>query len=266
MPFTKGTSIRTYYEHTGEGEALVFVHGLGSSAQDWEFQVPAFKDDFETITYDVRGHGQSERAKPPYSVPLFAKDLAELLDELSVEKAHIVGVSMGGWIAFQFGSDYPERTRSLTIVNSWADMLLKTLQDWRNYFQRAVLFRLFSMRKIGEVLSEKLFIKPEQEDLRERFVESWAKNHKPSYMASFQAGIGWTVHDKLPEFTMPVLVLAADEDYTPVSMKEGYTEKLPAGRLAVIEDSRHATPVEKPDEFNQVLLSFLQEIRQEEPR
>jgi 3-oxoadipate enol-lactonase len=261
MAFTKETSIKTYYESTGEGEALIFVHGLGSSSQDWEYQLPFFREHFQVITYDVRGHGQSEKAKPPYSVPLFAKDLAELLDELGIEKAHIVGVSMGGWIAFQFGLDYPERTLSLTVINTWADMRLKTLEDWKNYFQRAVLFRLFSMRKIGEVLSEKLFIKPEQGDLRKRFVESWAKNHKPSYMASFQAGIGWTVHDKLEKFTLPVLVVAADEDYTPVSMKEEYAKQLPNARLAVIEDSRHATPVEKPEEFNQILLDFLREIK-----
>jgi len=139
-------------------------------------------------------------------------------------------------------------------------MRLKTLADWLGYFRRAVLFRFFSMRKIGEVLSEKLFIKPEQEDLRRRFVESWAKNHKPSYMAAFQSGIGWTVYDKLAAITAPVLVIAADEDYTPVSMKEDYTEKLSNGRVVVIEDSRHATPVEKPEELNQVLLEFLQEV------
>lgn len=260
MSFTKETSIRTYYEVHGEGEALVFVHGLGSSSQDWEYQLPDFKDKFKVITYDVRGHGQSEKVKPPYSVPLFARDLAELLDELDIEKAHIVGVSMGGWIAFQFGVDYPERAHSLTVINTWADMRLKTVEDYKNYFQRAVLFRLFSMRKIGETLSKRLFIKPEQEELRQSFIESWAKNHKPSYMAAFQGGVGWTIHDKLHELKMPVLVVAADEDYTPVSMKESYTRQLPNARLAIIEDSRHATLVEKPEEFNHVLMEFLKTV------
>ena len=260
MPFTEKTSIRTYYEICGEGEALVFVHGHGSRSQDWVYQTEFFRDHFQIITYDVRGHGQTEKFKLPYSVPLFAKDLAELLDELKIEKAHIAGVSMGGWIAFQFGVDYPERAHSLTIVNSWADMRLKTFQDWRNYFQRIVLFRFLSMSKIGEVLSKKLFIKPEQEDLRKSFIESWSKNHKPTYMRSLHAGIGWTIHDKLSTLTMPILVVAADEDYTPLSMKEEYTAKLPNGQLVVIGDSRHATPVEKPDEFNQILLAFLTNI------
>jgi len=167
---------------------------------------------------------------------------------------------MGGWIAFQFGVAYPEMTASLTIVNSWADMRLKTLQDWKGYIQRAIIFRLFSMRKIGEVLGAKLFIKPEQKGLLNDFVESWAKNYKPSYMASFHAGVGWSVADQLGKITAPVLVVAADEDYTPVSTKEAYVSKLPNARLAVIEDSRHATPVERPNEFNQVLLAFLRDI------
>ncbi len=261
MAFTKETSIRTYYENVGEGEALVFVHGHGSKSQDWVYQSEFFREHFQVITYDVRGHGQTEKVKKPYSVPLFAKDLAELLNELGIEKAHIVGISMGGWIAFQFGVSYPEMTRSLTIVNSWADMRLKTLEDWRNYFQRVVIFRFLSMRKIGEVLSKRIFIKPEQESLRESFVESWSKNHKPSYMKSLHSGIGWTVHDKLSTLTMPILVVAADEDYTPLSMKEDYTRQLPNARLVVVEDSRHATPVEKPDEFNQILLKFLQEVQ-----
>ncbi|MCP4141979.1 MAG: alpha/beta fold hydrolase [Chloroflexi bacterium] len=259
MPMLQTKSLQTYYEISGEGETLVFVHGLGSSSQDWKFQRDFFSKSFQVIAYDVRGHGQSEKPKGPYSVPLFAKDLAELLNELNVEKAHIVGLSMGGWIAFQFAVDYPEKLRSMTIVNSWADMRLKTWQDWKGYFQRAVIFRLFSMRKIGEVLGAKLFIKPEQKGLLNDFVESWAKNHKASYMASFHAGIGWSVEDRLGEIRVPVLVIAADEDYFPLETKKAYADKIPNARLAVIEDSRHAVSVERPDEFNRALLTFLQE-------
>ena len=251
-------NISTYYEISGEGETLVFIHGLGSSSADWSFQTEFFSEHFQVLAYDVRGHGQSEKAKGPYSVPLFAKDLASLLGQLDIKNAHIVGLSMGGWIAFQFALDYPELVKSLTIVNSWADMRLKTFQSWKSYLQRTILFRLVGMRKIGEVVGEKLFIKEEQEELRLDFIEKWAQNHKPSYMASFRAGVGWSVADQLNEITCPVLVIAADEDYTPVEAKQAYVDKLPNARLTVIEDSRHATPVEHPDEFNRVLLGFLE--------
>ena len=258
MPKIQTNNINTYYEISGKGETLVFIHGLGSSAEDWHFQTNFFSKNFQAIAYDVRGHGQSEKSKPPYSVALFTKDLKALLDKLGIEKAHIIGLSMGGWIAFQFALDYPNAIVSLTIVNSWADMRLKTFQNKLNFFQRSVLFRLLSMRKIGEVIGARMFIKAEQKELLEGFVDKWAKNHKPSYMASFKAAKGWTVEKRLGEITCPVLVIAADEDYSPVSAKEAYVKKMPNARLAVIEDSRHATPVEKPDEFNEVLLDFLQ--------
>ncbi len=259
MPKIKTGNISTYYEVSGEGETLVFIHGLGSSAADWSHQTNFFSKHFQVIAYDVRGHGQSEKAKPPYSVPLFAKDLAALLKKLDIEKAHIVGLSMGGWIAFQFALDFPKMVNSLIIVNSWADMRMKNFSDRMNFFQRALLFKLFSMRKIGEIVGAKLFIKPEQEEFLQDFVDKWAKNHKPSYMASFKAAKGWSVEDRLGEITVPVLVVAADEDYSPVSAKEAYVKKMPNARLAVIKDSRHATPVEHPDEFNQVLFGFLKE-------
>ena len=257
MPAIRISNINTYYEISGQGETLVFIHGLGSSSQDWSFQTEFFSKDFQVLAYDVRGHGQSDKPKGPYSVPIFAEDLANLLKKLGIKKAHLVGLSMGGWIAFQFGVDYPEMVRSLTIVNSWADMRPKNWADRRTLFQRNILFRLFSMRKIGKILAPKLFIKPEQEDLRQLFIENWAKNHKPSYMASMKAGTGWSVADRLDEITCPVLVVAADEDYTPVEAKQVYVDALPNARLAVIEDSRHATPVEKPEEFNRLLLAFL---------
>ena len=260
MPTIQTANLRTYYEISGEGETLVFIHGLGSSSQNWSFQTAFFSGYFQTLVYDVRGHGQSEKPAPPYSIEGFAADLAALLRELGIKKAHLVGLSLGGLIAFQFAVDYPEMLNSLTIVNSWADMRPKNFQDRAKIFQRTALFNLLSMRKIGEVIGAKLFIKPEQKELLQNFIESWAKNHKPSYMASFKAGTKWSVTDRLGEITSPVLVVAADEDYTPVEAKQAYVKKLPEARLAVIKDSRHATPVEHPDEFNRVLLSFLNEI------
>ena len=121
------------------------------------------------------------------------------------------------------------------------------------------------MRKIGEILGAKLFIKPEQKELLADFIESWAKNHKPSYMASFHAGVGWSVADQLNKIVCPVLVVAADEDYTPVAMKQAYVNELPNARLAIIEDSRHATPVERPEAFNRVVLEFLTTAKNAEP-
>ncbi|MBC8257548.1 MAG: alpha/beta hydrolase [SAR324 cluster bacterium] len=264
MSNIKTGNIKTYYELTGKGETVVFIHGLGSSAEDWSYQTEFFSKHFQVLAYDVRGHGQSDKPKGAYSVPLFAEDLLNLLNALAIEKVHIVGLSMGGWIVFQFGLDYPERVKSLTVVNSWADMRLKKISDKINFYKRTVLFQLLTMRKIGEIIGKKLFIKPEQKELLQNFIEKWAKNHKPSYLASFKAVKGWSVEDRLSEITCPVLVVSADEDYTPVSDKEAYAAKMINAEfveLAVVKDSRHATPVEHPAEFNQVVGKFLSKVK-----
>lgn len=258
MPTIRIDDLNINYEIEGQGESIVLIHGLGSSSRDWSFQTEFFSRYFQVIAYDVRGHGLSDKPQGPYSVPMFADDLAHLLKKLEVKDAHLVGLSMGGWIAFQFAVEFPKMIRSLTIVNSWADMRPKNFQDRWLLFRRNVIFRLFNMRRIGETLAKGLFIKPEQAELRRSFVESWAKNHKPSYMAAMGAAKGWSVVDRLSEITIPTLVVCSDEDYTPVAAKQAYVDKMPNARLAVIHDSRHAVPVERPDEFNSILLKFLQ--------
>lgn len=258
MPKEKIGDMHVHYQIKGKGPDLVFIHGLGSSAEGWDFQ-EEFSNNYRMLTYDVRGHGQTDKPIGPYSVPLFADDLAGLLAHLDIKQAHIVGISMGGWIAFQFAVDHPEIVKSLTIINSWAEMIPRTRQEKLAIFKRLVIFKLLSMRKIGETLSKGLFIKPEHEEIRKIFVEQWAKNDKSAYMASMRGAIGWSVVEHLDKIKCPTLVIAADEDYTPIEDKQIYVDLLPDARLEVIEDSRHATPVEKPEEFNQVLSAFLKE-------
>ena len=89
------------------------------------------------------------------------------------------------------------------------------------------------------------------------FVERWAENDKRAYIDSMRAIVGWSVADHLGTIRCPTLVIAADEDYTPVSLKEAYVAKMPQAELVVIADSRHATPVERPEQFNEALMAFL---------
>ena len=88
-------------------------------------------------------------------------------------------------------------------------------------------------------------------------MEHWVQNDKRAYQDSMRALVGWSVSDRIEAITCPVLVVAADHDYTPVESKAAYTRRLPNAELVVIEDSRHATPAEHPQQFNQVLGDFL---------
>jgi pimeloyl-ACP methyl ester carboxylesterase len=126
-------------------------------------------------------------------------------------------------------------------------------------WQRVAIVKLLGMRKMGEVLSKRLFVKPEQEDIRRIFVERWAENDQRAYLSAMRALVGWSVAARIGSIPCPTLVIAADQDYSPLSVKEAYTAQIPGARLAVIPDSHHATPVERPQEFNLTLQKFLAE-------
>jgi 3-oxoadipate enol-lactonase len=263
MPHVTINSIPIHYEITGQGDPLLFIHGLGSSGRDWELQVPYFAERYQVITVDVRGHGQSGKPPGPYSVHQFAEDIAAFMEAVAIPSAHIVGISMGGMIAFQLAVNHPARVRTLTIVNSGPELVVRTWKERLQVWQRFAIVRLLGMRKMGEVLSKRLLPRdtPDEAEKRRIFVERWAENDPRAYRNAMSALIGWSISDKLHTLTMPILVIAADQDYTPVAAKEAYLAKLPAAKLVVVPDSHHALPVEHPEAFNQLLEAFLEEFR-----
>jgi 3-oxoadipate enol-lactonase len=247
-----------YYEITGHGDPLLLIHGLGSSGRDWEPQVPHFAQHYQVITVDVRGHGQSGKPKGPYSVAQFAEDIAALLQRLALAPAHVVGISMGGMIGFQLAVNHPALIRTLTIVNSGPELVVRTWKDRLQVWQRFLIVRLLGMRKMGEVLSKRLLPQPEHAETRRIFVERWAENDPRAYRDAMSALVGWSVSDQIGTLTMPILIIAADHDYTPVAAKEAYITNLPTATLVVVPDSHHALPVEHPEVFNRVLDEFLE--------
>jgi pimeloyl-ACP methyl ester carboxylesterase len=257
MPRLRVGDIELYYEITGKGQPILLIHGLGSGARDWGMQAPFLSQNFQVVTFDVRGHGQSDKPPGPYSIPLFAADTIELIRSLELAPVHIVGISMGGMIAFQVALEAPEMVKSLVIVNSGPEFVLRSPRDIIRGLQRLLIVRLFGMRRMGEALSKSLFPKEEQGELRRLFVERWAENDRQAYINSMRAIVGWSVADRLGEIDCPSLIIAADQDYTPVSLKETYVARMPQAELVVIADSRHATPVEHPEQFNKVLMEFL---------
>jgi len=209
------------------------------------------------VVFDVRGHGRSDKPPGPYSVPLFAQDAAALIRALEAAPAHVVGISMGGMIALQLAVDEPALVRSLVVVNSGPELVVRTFRERLMILQRFLIVRLLGMRKMGEVLSQRLFPRPDQAPLRQMFVERWAENDPRAYREAMRALVGWSVADRLGDIRCPTLVIASDQDYTPVSAKEAYVARMPNARLVVIPDAHHAVTVERPEEFNQALLDFL---------
>ena len=257
MPTVEVGEQALYYQIHGQGSPLLLIHGLGSSSRDWELQVPEFQQHFQVIAIDLRGHGRSGKPTGPYSIEGFARDVSGLLDSLTAVPAHVVGISLGGMIAFQLALDYPDLMDRLVIVNSVPALVPRGLGDWLGYWQRLLIINFVGLERMGQVLAERFFTRPDQADLREIFVRRWAENDKPSYRASLRAAYGWSVRDRLGEIEHPTLIVGAEGDYFPTAEKAAYTAAMPRAELAVVPDSKHALPAEKPQEFNRLVLDFL---------
>jgi 3-oxoadipate enol-lactonase len=247
-----------YYETHGAGEPVLLVHGLGSSTLDWEPQVEALAKRFTVVAFDVRGHGRSSKPRQRYSVQQFTDDTAALIRGLGLGAVHVVGISMGGMIAFQLALDAPVLVRTVVILNSGPAMPVRTLSQRIMIWTRIAIVRISGMRKMGEVLAQRLLPKPEHAALRATFVERWAGNDPRAYLSALKGLVNWSVIDRLGQIQCPVLVLTADLDYTPLAQKQAYTALLPHGEIVVIADARHFGPLERPAEFNRALLTFLE--------
>jgi 3-oxoadipate enol-lactonase len=256
MPRSKVGPIELYYESTGTGDAVVLIHGLGSYVGDWRPQVDALSDTFRMITVDLRGHGRSDKPAGPYSIPEFSADIAALIRSLDVGPAHVVGLSLGGAVAFQLAVDARPLVRSLVIINSGPSFVVNP-QIRIALFLRLFMLKVAGLKGLGRMIMKRLFPKTEQEPLRRAFLEHFVTNDRRAYEASTRALPGWTVADNLSGITCPVLVMSGDRDYTPVSVKEAYVAKLPNARLAVIGDAGHACTVEQPEPVNRALRTFL---------
>ncbi|SEI24310.1 alpha/beta fold hydrolase [Pseudomonas asplenii] len=260
MAYFEHDGCRLHYEEHGQGTPLLLVHGLGSSGQDWELQVPVLAEHYRLIVVDLRGHGRSDKPRERYSIAGFTADIVALIEHLQLGPTHLVGLSMGGMIGFQLAVDRPLLLRSLCVVNSAPEVKVRSPGDYWQWAKRWSLARLLSLKSIGKALGAMLFPKPEQADLRRKMAERWARNDKRAYLASFDAIVGWGVQERLSAIACPTLIVSADHDYTPVSLKQSYVKLIPDARLVVIADSRHATPLDQPTVFNRTLLDFLSAV------
>ncbi|WNW11487.1 alpha/beta hydrolase [Pseudomonas sp. DTU_2021_1001937_2_SI_NGA_ILE_001] len=243
---------------SGQGAPILLLHGLGSSGQDWEYQIPALAARHRVITLDLRGHGRSDKPRERYSIKGFAADVEALIEHLHLGPVHLVGLSMGGMVGFQLAVDQPQLLKSLCIVNSGPQVKVRSLNDLWQWLRRWSLARLLSMQALGQALGKLLFPRPDQAELRHKISERWARNDKRAYLASFDAIVGWGVQERLGRIACPTLVVAADRDYTPVALKQAYVKLIPGARLVVIDNSRHATPLDQPEAFNRTLLEFIE--------
>ncbi|GHG59431.1 3-oxoadipate enol-lactonase [Alishewanella longhuensis] len=260
MPLFQYQNRCLHYLQQGEGEAVLLLHGLGSCAEHWWLQMQALSADYQVIAADFRGHGQSSPSAQPFTMQQLAADMLALLTHLEIKRCQVVGFSLGGMVAFELALLAPQCVQSLVIINSGPYL---AIQGWRLKLQlgfRLAVIRLLGMRKLGQIIGAKLFPDEEQKPLLELFAQQMASMDQASYRHTLNAIAHFSVQSQLSHLQLPVLVIAADQDYSPVATKAAYVSLLPDAALIVIPNSRHATPLDQPEALNQQLLTFLAKV------
>ncbi len=233
---------------------------------------PLLEAGFRVVRYDVRGHGRSLVPPSGYSFPTYAADLADLLDRLNVdrpitealavEQVHLVGLSMGGGIALQFALDQPRRVRSLVLVDS-ALPGFGYSQEFAAQVQELV--RMARERGPRTALAEVWLSHPLFHGVR-RFPDRFARLKEmvlahPGQDLLAEPQEAPPVVDRLSEIEAPALVVVGELDLPDFQLiAQVLAANLPHARLAVIPDCGHIPPLERPQEFNRLLVSFLQEV------
>ncbi|MGJ8591322.1 MAG: alpha/beta fold hydrolase [Aquaticitalea sp.] len=246
------------YQDYGNGKVLLLLHGLGSTKKDWDAQVPFFSKKYRVIVLDLRGHGKSSKPKSDYGVELMTEDLRAFLDRLNITSANLVGFSMGGAIAFQMAYSYPSYVETMTIVNSGPDFndMGSIGEDLLN--NRTEFLKTKGLSLLAKEISFNMFPENHQIDLRNEFEIRCKNNDYNAYYQSFVTLMNWGLGAKLKDIQTRTLVVASDMDYTPLSFKEAYVNRMANAQLSVIKNSRHGVVIDQPEAFNMALEKFLE--------
>ena len=236
----------------------MFLHGLGSCADDWTWQVPAFERDHRLLLVDLPGHYRSPLPAGRLTVDTMADAVGALLARLGEPPAHVVGLSLGGCVGLALALRAPERVRSLTLVNAVARLRPAGPTAALRLVARLTLLATAPMSAVAALVARGLFPRPEQAALYEAAARSLARTPRRAYWAGLRALARFDVRTLLTRVRCPTLVMAGADDATvALDVKESLARAIAGSRWVVIPDSGHATNADNPDAFNATLREFL---------
>ncbi len=251
---------RIAVDHAGAGALVVFLHGIGGNRTNWHDQLPFFARRFHAVAWDARGYGASQDYPGPLDFGDFAVDLARVLDHFRVERAHLIGLSMGGMIALNFYCSYPQRVATLTVCDSLPGFDHLSAEQRREFIRlrQAPLLAGLEPKDIAPAVAKTLVGSSARIGSYERLVESMSALHKESYLKTIAATVNYRRSFELENIKVPThVVVGAEDRLTPPEMARQMTARLPDARLSIIAGAGHLSNIEQPEKFNQAVLSFL---------
>ncbi|HZS02374.1 MAG TPA: alpha/beta fold hydrolase [Chloroflexota bacterium] len=243
--------IRLYYETVGDGRTLAFAHSLGMDHTLWDAQQRHFSDRYRVLTFDARGHGASDKPPGPYSVERFGEDFYGVLRAAGVERAVVVGLSMGGMAAQALAAAHPEAVEGLVLADTTCWYGETAAQDWE---PRAVAAEQQGLASLLDFQLTRWFsdrTRAERPDILDHARRVFLANDVAAYAASCRALGAMDLRDQIGGIRCPTLVLVGEEDYaTPPAMAEELHRRIGGSELVVLPGVRHLSAVEAPDVVN----------------
>ncbi len=255
-----GGAPRIAVDHAGRGPLVLFMHGIGGNRTNWHDQLPTFAERFHAASWDARGYGASDDYEGPLDFADFARDVARVLDHFNARKAHLVGLSMGGLIAFDFCATNPERVATLTICDSMPGMSGLTAEARREFIRirQEPLLSGKEPRDIAPSVAKTLVGKSAKPGSFERLVASMSALHKDSYLKTIEATTNYARTLRLEDIKVPTHIIVGDEDtLTPPALSQSMASRIPGAQLSVIKGAGHLSNIEQPEAFNAATLAFL---------
>src|SRR6266498_1563313 len=265
MPKVNTNGIELYYEIHGEGTPLVLISGLGYSLWRWHLMVPYLEKHFQVITFDNRGVGQTDKPAGPYTASMLARDLLGLLGALGIDKAVVMGHSMGGFIAQAMALEYPQRVDKLILAST-------------NFGgPRHVPVTPEAMAVLSDVKSDPLTrlrngimisTAPGFAERHPELIQKWLdwRTANPLDIAGYQAQMRIGVallaeaaafENKIPNISVPTLILfGAHDKVVPPANADLLAKQIAGSQTRILPDAGHFFPLEVPEEAAQVVIEF----------
>ena len=247
------------YSVEGTGEPLVLIHGIGAARDAWRFMLTHLRDKFTVVTYDLRGHGESDIFSPPYSIEILAKDILALLDYLDIPSCHFVGLSLGSMIGLWLGANAPDRVKRMVLAGASA----KVLNSWA-FDKRISLIKQHGLKSMFKELDTRWYADgfPTKHPLIVDAIRTMvAKTPIEGYVAATIAVRNFDITGQLPDIAAPLLLITgADDKATPLSEAKFISETCPNADLIMLENASHLALVEKPKLFDDALICFISGI------
>ena len=268
---TADDGVKLYYEEAGSGTAIVFVHEFAGDHRSWEPQMRYFSHRYRCISYNARGYPPSDVPSQPdaYSQDRARDDVLAVLDHIGLERAHIVGLSMGGFATLHFGLAYPKRAISLVVAGCGYGAERDAREQFRQETEETARFIDGAS---GEAFADKYSSGPTRVQFENKDPRGWREfrdmlaEHSMRGAALTMRGVQkerpslFDLEDKLRSLLLPTLVVTGDED-EPCLLPNIYLKRtIPSAALVVLPNSGHTINIEEPARFNAEVADFLAQV------